>query len=194
MFELPLEKKHLLPPLLLTCIVIVFMLLQLGPILDFDRDAINQGEIWRILTGQFMHSNFYHLFLNVLGILFIWLLHAEYTQPRQYAFNVLFLALWTGVLIYFLAPNIIVYTGLSGLLHGVIVWGAALDCRRKMITGYLLFVGIWLKIAFEQTQGASVEVASLIESRVAIEAHLYGAIGGVILFIAECIYARKRPA
>ena len=194
MFELPLERKYLLPPLSLACIASVLMLLQLGPMLDFDRNAINQGELWRILTGQFMHSNVYHLLLNVLGIVFIWLLHAEYTRPRQYAFNVLFLALWTGALIYFLAPNIVVYTGLSGLLHGVIIWGAAQDCRRNMVTGYLLFIGVWLKIGFEQSQGASVEVARLIESRVAIEAHLYGAVGGVILFIADLLYHQKRPA
>ena len=155
---------------------------------------LTDGELWRILSGQFTHSNWYHLMLNLLGILFIWLLHAEYTRLRKYWLNVLFLGLFTGLMILLFSPNIIVYTGLSGLLHGLIVWGALEDIKRKLTTGYLLFIGVWAKICWEQYAGASVDVAKLIDSRVAIEAHLFGAVGGVILAVIYLFYKIKKPA
>ncbi|MCG9768461.1 rhombosortase, partial [Pseudoalteromonas piscicida] len=183
MFELPTNKEYLIGPASLAILSTILMLFGLGPHLDFDRNAIADGEIWRILSGQFTHSNWYHLMLNLLGILFIWLLHAEYTTLRKYWLNVLFLGLFTGLMILLFSPNIVVYTGLSGLLHGLIVWGALEDIKRKLTTGYLLFIGVWAKVCWEQYAGASTDVAKLIDSRVAIEAHLFGAVGGVVLAV-----------
>ncbi|MCG7539780.1 rhombosortase [Pseudoalteromonas sp. OF7H-1] len=194
MFELPTNKEYLIGPASLAILSTILMLFGLGPHLDFDRNAIADGEIWRILSGQFTHSNWYHLMLNLLGILFIWLLHAEYTTLRKYWLNVLFLGLFTGLMILLFSPNIVVYTGLSGLLHGLIVWGALEDIKRKLTTGYLLFIGVWAKICWEQYAGASTDVAKLIDSRVAIEAHLFGAVGGVVLAVIYLFYKTKKPA
>lgn len=111
MFELPTNKEYLIGPVSLAILSTILMLFGLGPHLDFDRNAIADGEIWRILSGQFTHSNWYHLMLNLLGISFIWLLHAEYTRLRKYWLNVLFLGLFTGLMILLFSPNIVVYTG-----------------------------------------------------------------------------------
>ncbi|RRS06808.1 rhombosortase [Pseudoalteromonas sp. J010] len=191
MFELPTNKEYVIAPLSLAILSTVLMLFSLGYYLDFDRTAIANGEVWRVLTGQFTHSNWYHLLLNILGIVFIWLLHAEYTTIKKYWVNVGLLGAFTGLTIWFFAPNIVVYTGLSGLLHGLIVWGALEDIKRKLTTGYLLLIGVWAKVLWEQYAGASADVAMLIDSRVAIEAHLFGAIGGVLLAI---IYSTKQKS
>lgn len=191
MFELPTNKEYVIAPLSLAILSTVLMLFSLGYYLDFDRTAIANGEVWRVLTGQFTHSNWYHLLLNILGIVFIWLLHAEYTTIKKYWVNVGLLGAFTGLMIWLFAPNIVVYTGLSGLLHGLIVWGALEDIKRKLTTGYLLLIGVWAKVLWEQYAGASADVAMLIDSRVAIEAHLFGAIGGVLLAI---IYSTKQKS
>ncbi|GEK08973.1 rhombosortase [Pseudoalteromonas sp. McH1-7] len=194
MFELPTNKEYVIAPLSLAILSTVLMLFNLGYYLDFDRTAIANGEVWRLLTGQFTHSNWYHLLLNILGIVFIWLLHAEYTTIKKYWVNVGLLGAFTGLMIWLFAPNIVVYTGLSGLLHGLIVWGALEDIKRKLTTGYLLLIGVWAKVLWEQYAGASADVAMLIDSRVAIEAHLFGAIGGVLLAIIYLFYKTKKPA
>jgi rhomboid family GlyGly-CTERM serine protease len=150
-------------------------------LLEFHRTKIASGEYWRIFTGQFVHANFTHLLLNIVGIGFIWLLHAEHRTEKQYIFHTAFLGLWTGLGIWLFVPDIKVYTGLSGLLHGVIVWGALKDIQVGMRSGILLFIGIWGKLAWEQYTGPSADVGALIQSRVAIEAHLIGAIGGLVL-------------
>ena len=67
-------------------------------------------------------------------------------------------------------------------LHGLIIIGALTDCQKGMKTGYLLFIGVWLKIVWEQYTGPSAELGELIEARVAIEAHLIGAVSGIFVY------------
>ena len=73
--------------------------------------------------------------------------------------------------------------------------GAIKDIEVGMKSGGLLFIGIWLKIAYEQFHGPSAEVSKLIASRVAVDAHLIGAIGGIVLATPLLInYIKKRQA
>ena len=191
MIDLPLSKKFILPPLLLILLSFSFEILSLNPLLEFDRSLIIQGEFWRVFTGQFVHSNWYHLLLNCGGIVLIWALHAEHTSPKRYAFNILFLALFCGLGLFFFYPQTHIYTGLSGLLHGVIVFGAIKDISVGMKSGYMLFIGVWLKILWEQYSGPSAEVGALIDARVAIEAHLIGVIGGSLYLLEKPLLKLK---
>ena len=181
MIQLPFDRKYILPPILLTLLSSALMFFNINDLLEFHRNKIATGEIWRIFTGQFVHANPTHLLLNIVGIGFIWLLHAEHRTQSQYYIHTAFLALWTGLGIWLFVPDIKIYTGLSGLLHGVIVWGALKDIQVGMRSGILLFIGIWGKLAWEQYSGPSADVGELIQSRVAIEAHLIGAVGGLIM-------------
>ena len=73
----------------------------------------------------------------------------------------------------------------------IFVFGAIMDINVKDKTGYLLFIGVWLKIAHEQIYGASTDVSDLIEASVAVDAHLWGAIGGLIFVIFYWIFYRE---
>lgn len=193
MVNLPVQPRYILPPLCLMALSALLAALNLNDVLEFNRQLIEQGQVWRLLTSQYVHANWPHLALNCAGIILIWALHAEHTKPTQYALHTLFLAAWCGVGIYYFCPDIRIYTGLSALLHGVIVWGAIKDIEAGMKTGLLLFIGIWLKIGYEQFHGPSAEVGKLIASRVAIDAHLIGAIGGIVLALPLFItYLKKR--
>jgi len=86
---------------------------------------------------------------------------------------------------------LIEYVGLSGVLHGIFVFGAIMDIKSKDKTGYLLFIGVWLKIAHEQIYGASTDVSDLIEASVAVDAHLWGAIGGLLFSIIYLVLQVK---
>ncbi|AZZ98235.1 rhombosortase [Pseudoalteromonas sp. R3] len=183
MFDLPLAPRYLLPPLVLMFFSALLMLPSVKEILVFNRDLIDQGELWRIWTSQYVHTNWMHWLLNVVGVVFIWVLHAEYRSPKVYALHLSILGLWTGVGIWLFCPEIRIYTGLSGLLHGVIVWGAIKDIKVGEKTGILLFLGIAGKLVWEQYAGPSEDVGQLISSRVAIESHLIGALGGLVLAV-----------
>ena len=147
--------------------------------LVYNRTLIEKGELWRIFTGHFLHTNGYHLLLNVSAMLLLLALHGKFYHTKSYTLIFLTCAFFTSLGLYLFSPNIDQYVGLSGILHGVFVFGAIMDIKHKDKTGYLLFIGVWLKIIHEQTVGASAEVAKLIGANVAIDAHLWGAVGGL---------------
>ena len=37
--------------------------------LGHDRFAASRGELWRLITGTFVHANFLHISLNMLALL-----------------------------------------------------------------------------------------------------------------------------
>ena len=183
MLNLPLQPRYVLSPLCLIVLSTLLAWLGMNNELEFNRPLIEQGQLWRLFTSQFVHANWIHLGLNCAGISLIWLLHGEYTTPKQYSFNIALLALWCGLGVYWFCPTIIIYTGLSALLHGVIVWGAIKDVTVGLKSGYILFIGVWIKLILEQVNGPSAEIGQLIQSTVAVDAHLIGAIGGIILAV-----------
>ena len=156
---------------------------------DFYRLAISEGEYWRLLTGHLFHTNGTHLLLNLLGLALITALHRHFYQPLPFATLTLFSALFiSGFLI--LIGGLDRYVGLSGLLHSFFAWGALKDMQAKEKTGVFLYLGLWVKVLLEQTQGASEQIASLINANVAIDAHLGGAIAGTLCFALGLIARR----
>ena len=63
----------------------------------------------------------------------------------------------------------------------MIIWGAIKDVTVGLKSGYVLFIGVWVKLIAEQINGPSADIGALINSTVAVDAHLIGAIGGVLL-------------
>ena len=155
--------------------------------LVYQRQLITKGEIWRLLTGHILHTNGYHLLLNLAALFMLWALHGRFYSIQSYTALFLFCSITTSIGIYCFDPTLIQYVGLSGVLHGVFVFGAIMDINAKDKTGYFLFIGVWLKIAHEQFYGANTDVSNLIEASVAVNAHLWGALGG-LLFSAVYLY------
>lgn len=182
MLNLPFEKRFISAPIILIISAIVIFATPMSELFEYNRTLFATGEYWRIITGHFSHSNGYHLMLNLAGVALIWALHGEYYDSKQYALALFLLALYTGGGLYIFYPENTLYNGLSGVLHGLIIIGALIDCQKGMKTGYLLFIGVWLKIVWEQYTGPSAELGELIEARVAIEAHLIGAISGIFVY------------
>jgi rhomboid family GlyGly-CTERM serine protease len=183
MLNLPLQPRYVLPPLLLILFSTILAALNLNDLLEFNRQEVHNYQLWRIFSSQFVHANWMHLGLNCMGIALIWLLHGEYTSPARYATNIAVLALWCGLGVYWFCPAINIYTGLSALLHGVIIWGAIKDITLGLKSGYLLFLGVWVKLVLEQVNGPSAAIGELIKSTVAVDAHFIGALGGTLLAV-----------
>jgi len=158
--------------------------------LVYQRTLISQGQLWRLFTGHFLHTNGFHLLLNLAALILLWALHGRFYSIKNYSVLFFCCAISTSVGIYFYNAELIQYVGLSGVLHGIFVFGAIMDINAKDKTGYLLFVGVWLKIAHEQIYGASTDVSDLIEASVAVDAHLWGAVGGLIFTIIYLVRSR----
>lgn len=165
--------------------------LQLSEHFVYQRQLISNGEVWRLISGHLFHTNAYHLILNVAALILLWLLHRKFYTLPSYSLLFLWCAFFCSIALYFFEPSLIQYVGLSGVLHGIFVWGALMDIRDGDKTGYLLLIGVVLKIIHEQVYGASTELVALINASVAINAHLWGAIAGLLFFIIyPTIYSR----
>lgn len=151
----------------------------LSELLVYQRDLVTQGEVWRAFSGHFFHTNGFHFLLNGAAVAMLWALHGQFYTIKRYLFVFVNSAIICAIGIHWFSPNIEQYVGLSGILHGIFIWGAIEDIKAKERTGYLLLLGVILKIAHEQYFGASEDVAELIGANVAINAHLWGVIGGI---------------
>lgn len=153
----------------------------------YQRDLVDTGQWWRIFTAHFMHSNFIHFVVNIIGLYLLWLLHGEYSTPASFTINTLCLCAGISFCIYVWSPSIIWYVGLSGVLHGIFAWGVVVDIFFKRKTGYLLLFGLIIKLTDENFFSSSQFMSDLIEVSVATDAHLFGAIIGLILGIATVL-------
>ncbi|HAW92710.1 MULTISPECIES: rhombosortase [unclassified Arsukibacterium] len=182
--------------LLLLLVILAFLLPEsIQHIFAYQRVEIASGEVWRLISGHLLHSNLYHLLLNGGGLLVIMLLHAGYQRQLALIWQLLFNALFISGMMYWLQADIQRYVGLSGVLHGMLFFGALLDIKTGKTGGMLLTLGILAKIGYEQYQGPDLQLSQLISATVAIDAHLYGVIAGALLFSVVLFrrWLQKKP-
>jgi rhomboid family GlyGly-CTERM serine protease len=173
---------------LISLCTILLYYTNLDSLLAYRRDDIGLGEYWRLFTGNLLHTNIWHLLMNLAGFWVIMLLHQQYY--RSVGFSFLFVALcWLqGIGLYLFYPSLLGYVGLSGMLHGLFTYGALKDISVGMRSGYLLFIGVIVKVGYEQWFGASDQVTEMIGARVATESHLVGVVTGIIVFACITLY------
>ena len=176
--------------LALLCLMLAWLPEPLQQLLQYQRDAIGQSQLWRLLSGHLLHSNNWHLLMNLAGLLLAMLLHSHYYRAASLCLQWGLCALLIAVAMYFYSADIAIYVGLSGLLHSMLTLGALRDIQLKMTTGWLLLAGLLIKVSFEQWQGPDAQLAQLIDASVAIDAHLYGVIAGLAIGLAAAIIQR----
>nr|WP_238115412.1 rhombosortase [Vibrio cincinnatiensis] len=187
--------RHIVNLYLLLCLVSLLCFgLQFEPLSSVSAwhlSAIQQGQWWRILTGNFTHTNFAHLMMNLAGLWAIAFLFRP--TPKLLLMALLLLSGWVGVGVYF--TDITLYVGLSGTLHGLFALFATQEWLYGRKNSRWLVFGIIAKVAWEQRVGASLGTEMWIEARVATEAHLIGLLGGLLFALLERGYTlqTKRP-
>lgn len=193
MISLPLSPQFSVGPLLVAIFVVIAYLAEpvSGQWLAYDRYAVEGMETWRVITGNLVHTNGFHVLLNLAGLVLLWLLHGEHYRISRFVKVFLWCCLGTSAGIYFMSPDLIWYAGLSGALHGVFVWGACMDIRKGLRSGWLLLAGVAVKLGYEQYTGSSDGVAELINATVAVDAHLYGALSGALIFLLMWVFSRR---
>lgn len=163
-------------------------------ILSYARIEVSEGQIWRLLTGNFVHLGWGHLVLNVAGLLAIAILFAEDRAARQWGADLLICAIATSAGLYFFNPEIYWCVGLSGALHGLFVVGAMVWVTSGMSLGKWLLVGIGLKLIWEQTMGEMPFSGGIVGGTVVTDAHLWGALSGLASFIFFELWHRLRAS
>ncbi|WP_059120346.1 rhombosortase [Vibrio sp. MEBiC08052] len=174
--------------LTLSLISIICILAQFSPLADmlvWDKQAITQGQWWRIVTGNFTHTNTTHLAMNLIALWLITLIFRP--SVRALWQQLLLLSLLIGIGLFW--SDLDFYVGLSGTLHGLFASFALSEALQGRKSSWLLVVGVCGKVIWEQCFGASEATQALIEAPVAIQAHLLGLAGGLLFGFSTRIKA-----
>jgi rhomboid family GlyGly-CTERM serine protease len=190
-----------LPP---AVVMALLLLLGLGgePVraaLRYDAAAIGAGQWWRLLTGNFVHLGWWHLFLNEMGLAVLVLLCPERLSWPVWARRILLLSLGMSTGLYFFVPTTAWYVGMSGVIHGLFVLGLG---RQVLIGRDLIAAGCLAyllgKIAWEMIAGVPVSDEAALGGSVLVESHLYGSLSAVVYGLMFGAFWRietfRRPA
>jgi rhomboid family GlyGly-CTERM serine protease len=167
--------------LLIACAVLLLPELGGQPardLLRYDRAGLAAGQWWRLLTAHLIHLDLEHATLNTLGLVLMWALFARDYKPFQWVLILLTAIAAIDAGLWLRDSTVEWYVGSSGALHGVMTAGTLAHLRRGDLDGWVLAAFIVVKLGFEQHAGALPFSESA--AGVVVDAHLYGAIGGIV--------------
>lgn len=165
-------------------IALLCLLLQgagLVDVLRFDRAAIENGEWWRLLSGNVVHLGRSHLWMNLAGLGLVVALVWRQFDAIEWAMLCVFASAVVGLGLFRLNPEIAWYVGFSGTLHGLIIAGCLGDLRDYPKSSGVLLALVIGKLIWEQFAGALPGSEATAGGRVVVDAHLYGAVAGAVL-------------
>ncbi len=151
----------------------------------FDRGLVSQGDIWLLLTGHIVHLNWSHWLLNMAGLAIVAFFFSTHASFKQWLSVIVVSACVIAVGIWWWLTDITSYVGLSGVLHGLFLYGALREIRFYPTSGYVLFAVLIAKLGWEFFNGALPGSEDMAGGRVLTEAHLLGAIGGITVWLLE---------
>jgi len=186
-------QRWWLPAIVLIAAVALQLAGELGrDWLRFDREGIRSGELWRLITGHFVHLGWPHFALNGAGLALVWYLVGDVFDRNRWILISAISILAMDVGLWIFDPELIWYVGLSGLLHGILAAGLVERLRKpekETIVLTLLLVG---KLVWEQLSGPLPGSEGTAGGTVVVDSHLFGALGGAAA--AFFLRNRVRPA
>lgn len=142
--------------LLNVVLFIIFSILISSNLLFIDSVAIKPSNIiqgnylWTFLTSMFMHAGFFHLFANMLSLLFIGSLVEKILGKKRYLWFYLIAGLFAGlffVLSSFIFPDDLntFAVGASGAIFGLV---GLLMLLTPNLPVYIMFIPIPIKMKY----------------------------------------------
>lgn len=144
--------------------------------LRYDRGMIEAGQWWRLLSGHFVHLGWWHWFLNEMGLLVLVLLCPQPLSPAVWGRRLVLLSIGTSLGLYYFAPTLRFYVGLSGVIHGLFLLGLMPQVLKKDLISLCCLAYLLGKLGWELVSGAPVSDEQAIGGHVAVASHLFGAL------------------
>ncbi len=156
----------------------------------FNRDLVEQGQLWLLFSGHIVHLNWSHWALNMAGLAIVAFFFSSHASFSQWLAVILVSACVINIGLWWWITDVRSYVGLSGVLHGLFLYGALREIRFYPVSGYVLTTVLIAKLTWEFFNGALPGSEEMTGGRVLTEAHLLGAIGGILVWLVE--YFRDR--
>ena len=177
------RKNRLATYWLWASILIITLTIQLagwGEYVRYDRELITNSHYWLLFSGHLVHLNWAHWSLNMAGLAIVAFFFSAYGLLWQWLSVIVISALFVGLGLYWFHSDIGWYVGLSGVLHGLFLFGVTREIKVHPTSGYVLLVLLVGKLAWEMLNGALPGSQDMTGGTVVTDAHLYGGIGGVV--------------
>lgn len=187
----PLTRSELLRRLLqrhwpLLVIAVPCLFLALGgelvrEALRYDRTMIVGGQVWRLVTGNFVHFGWGHLAEDMAGLVLLWLLFEDALPGWRTPAVVLAGSVAVGLGLLVGNPGLDWYVGISGALDALWAAGSLGLVRRHDRFGWILIGLLLTKLTYEQLFGPLPFSSVTTGGAVIVDAHLYGALAGTLI-------------
>ena len=182
------------PPaaLSLLCLLLTMAGPHLSQILRYDRAAVAAGEWWRLFSGNFVHLGYWHLLLNVLSLALLMLLCPERLSVAEWLRRLLVIGTGMSVCLYYFAPEVRTYVGLSGLVYGLFALGLGRQALRRDEIAVACLVFLAARVTWELVIGAPASETELIGGGVVAKSHLYGICSALVYALLAYAWNRAR--
>lgn len=155
-------------------------------LLVYERGAIAQGELWRLMTGHWAHFSAGHLGANLLAFGLAGFI-AEQRRERGFAWLCLVAPLAVGALLFALAPGLARYGGLSGVSLAAIAFVGVRGLFERGLWRWVCALALGVlgaKVLFELASRESLFAATLSGGAALVpEAHAAGALVGTLVAV-----------
>jgi rhomboid family GlyGly-CTERM serine protease len=169
--------------------VVAFIIEPLGSLLVYEREKIINGEIWRLVTGHFVHFSLSHLLLNSIAfVLLSWLLEDKKSTPFFFWFF-LWITVSISSVLFALQDKLEFFAGLSGVAHANIYYLALIHLRTDILwqrLSLIVLIVLPIKVVLEFSIGSLV-LGSNVEKGFVTEplSHLVGLLSAVVFLLYE---------
>lgn len=175
--------------LYLFLLVTIVLLMLAEPVssqwLMFDRSAIDDGQLWRVLTAHFVHLSPMHLLGNAMGVILLGYVAGRSLSSALGVTLFVWCLLVVGLGLYVFADYLERYVGLSGVLHGLILVAPFISPFYSRRIAACFLVLIVAKVLWEQSSFYDdMAMVGMIGGRVEANAHLLGTIAGLLFLLA----------
>lgn len=174
--------------LLLIVLMIVLQMQQLSlqEILRYERDLM-VSEPWRAISHAFIHLNFNHMLLNVTAIICLYFLFSAAFETVTWFAALIFCSAVSAAGMYWFSQDVDWCVGLSGGLHGLFLYVV-----MRAGAHWFWILALVAKIIDEQFHLLaqfewSAMSSELINGDVVVDAHLWGALGGLFLILLRAL-------
>lgn len=163
------------------------------PYLRYDSQAISQQyEIWRLFSANIIHLGWSHLFLNLAGLLLIYVFFSSCLATRYWIFTFFSCGIAISLFVLIFNPEIRWYVGLSGVLHSLFILGGIADIRVRKWEGISFTLIVIIKVVYEQIAGPLPGSEDAAGGPVLVDAHFYGVILGILIAVPIVLNQKRK--
>jgi rhomboid family GlyGly-CTERM serine protease len=178
----------------IVCATILVSLQALGDgvasALEYRRESILAGELWRLLTGHFVHLGWPHVWLNAGSLMLLIVLFQAHFDARCLAVSIPLFAITISTGFLLLHPEIQWYRGASGIVYALIAW-ALLDALSRhpprLVPSTLLLVML-AKVGYDYTTRTPVVDVG---APIIVEAHVYGIAAAIVGYAGVMVFRTR---